>query len=122
MILGVEQEVLQGLTRGLPHPFPCVQPSPDAPGTLEDKEAELPFLEFDLGPPPELGPEVNHFLQELTSKSREDSESNSSPEPLMEEYKRWVMWRGQALDTPSWWQELVEILEVDDFQELAQKI
>ena len=23
---------------------------------------------------------------------------------------------------PSWWQELVEILEVDDFQELAQKI
>ena len=32
------------------------------------------------------------------------------------------MWRGQALDMPSWWQELVEIPEVDDFQELAQKI
>ena len=92
------------------------------PGTLEDEEAELPFLEFDLGPPPELGPEVNHFLQELASKSREDSESNSSSEPPAEEHKRWVMWRWWALDMPSWWQELVKIPEVEDFQELAQKI
>ena len=32
------------------------------------------------------------------------------------------MWRGWALDTPSWWQELVKIPEVEDFQELAQNI
>ena len=31
-------------------------------------------------------------------------------------------WRGQAVNTPSWWWELVGILEVSNFQELAQKI
>ena len=82
----------------------------------------MPFLEFDLGPPPDLGPEVNHFLQELASRSREDSESNSSSEPLAEEYERWVTWRGWALDMPSWWKELAKIPEVEDFQELAHRI
>ena len=33
-----------------------------AQGTPEGEEAELPFLECDLGPPPELRPEVDHFL------------------------------------------------------------
>ena len=69
-----------------------------------------------------MGPEVYHFLQELASKSREDSKSNSSLEPPVEEYERCVTWRGRALNMPSWWQELVEIQEVDSFQELAQKI
>ena len=40
----------------------------------------------------------------------------------MEEYKRWVTWWGQALNTPDWWQELAEIPKVDDYWELAQKI
>ena len=28
------------------------------------KRPELPLLDFDLEAPPELGPEVNHFLKE----------------------------------------------------------
>ena len=63
-------------------------------GTPEDEEDELTFLEFDLGPPPELGPEVDHFLQEPAHDSREDSKSNSSSEPPVEDYKRWVTWWG----------------------------
>ena len=63
------------------------------PETPDDEEAELLFLEFDLGPPPELEPEVNCFLQEPASQLREDSKSNSSLEPPGEEHKRWVMWR-----------------------------
>ena len=90
--------------------------------TLEDEEAELPFLEFDLGPPPELGPVVDHFLQELGSKPREDGEGDSSPEPPAEEYERLVAWRGQVVNRPSWWQELAGIPEVNDFQELDQNI
>ena len=53
--------------------------------TSEDEEAKPPFLEFNLGPPLELGPDVNHFLQEPAYKSREDEKSNS-PEPPAEEY------------------------------------
>ena len=54
------------------------------PGFGEDEEAELPFLDFNLEPPPELGPEVDHFLQELAGSSEEDDRNRSSPEPLVE--------------------------------------
>ena len=112
--------------RALPEDSPVHSPvhSPPqwGPGTWEDEEAEPPFLDFDLEPPPELGPDVSCFLQEPASNPREDSWSDSSPEPQMEDYKRWVMRQGQALNMPSWWQELVEIPEVGDFQELTQKI
>ena len=52
----------------------------------EDREAKLPLLDFDLEPPPE----VNHFLQEPACSLGEDDGSRSSPEHLVEEYKRWV--------------------------------
>ena len=100
---GAEQEAPQALLEESPVHSPMHSPPQWDLETLEDKEAELPFLEFDLGPLPELGPDIDHFLQEPARKSREDRESNSSPEPPAEEYKRWVQWRGQAVDMPSWW-------------------
>ena len=92
------------------------------PGAWEDEEAELPFLEFDLGLPPELGPDINHFLQQPASSARKESGNDSSLEPLVGEYQRWVTWQGWALDTPDWWQELAEIPDVDDHWELARKV
>ena len=92
------------------------------PGAWEDKGAELPFLEFNLGLPTELGPDVDCFLQELANSMREGSRSDSSPELPAEEYRRWVTWQGQVLNMPDWWQELVEIPEIDDHWELAQWI
>ena len=121
-IPGVEQEAPQGLVRRQPCPFPEHSPPWWGPGAWEDEGAELPFLEFDLGMPPELGPDVHHFLQELASSTREDSGSDSSPEPPAEEYERWVTWWGQILNMPDWWQELVEIPEVDNYWELAWMI
>ena len=53
---------------------------------------------------------------------REGSRSNSSPEPPVEEFGRWVTWQGQALNMPDWLQGLAEIPEIDDHQELAQRI
>ena len=88
----------------------------------EDKEAEPTFLEFDLGFPLELGPDVACFFGESANESREDEENNFPSEPLAEEYERWVEWRGQVVNMPSWWQELGKIPEVGDLQELAQKI
>ena len=105
-------------------PTPCPAYSspwwgPEAP---EDQEAELPYFEFNLGPPPELGLDVKDFFQEQNSRQVEDRGSGPSQEPQMEDYERWVEWRGQMDATPTCWWELLEILEVNNVQELAQKI
>ena len=110
------------MLEGSPVHSPEHSPPQGNPGAWEDEGAELPFLEFDLGLPLELAPDVDCFLQELASSTRERSGSDSSPEPPAEEYKRWVTWWGQALDMPEWWQELAEIPEVDDYWEMAQMI
>ena len=79
----------------------------------------MPYLEFNLGPPPELELDVKHFFQEQTSRQGEDGGSGPSQEPQMEDYERWVELRGQMFVTPTWWWELLEILEVNNVQELA---
>ena len=50
---------------------PPIPPAHSTP-QWEDKEDELPFLEFNLGPPPELGPNVECFFWEMANKSKED--------------------------------------------------
>ena len=45
------------------------------PGSGKDKEARLPFLDFDLELLLELGPEVNHFFQELTGSAGKMTET-----------------------------------------------
>ena len=102
-----------------PAPFFEYSPPWWGPESGEDGGAELPLLDFDLEPLPELGPEVNHFLQELAGSSEEDDGTRSSPESPVEEYERWVTWQAQAHDTPGWWPELAEIPDVNNHQELA---
>ena len=75
---------------------PTHSPPQWGPGVSENKEAEPPFLEFNLQPPPELGPDIDHFLQEPANGSREDNERDSSPDLPVEEYERWVIWRGMG--------------------------
>ena len=62
------------------------------------------------------------FFQGLAGKCGEDSGRQFPAEPPAKEYEKWVEWRGWAVDTPSWCQELEMIPDVDDIQELAQKI
>ena len=66
-----------------------------SPPQWEDEEAEPPFLEFNLGPPPELGPHIEHFFWEPANEYRKDGGSNFPLEPPGEEYERWVEWRGK---------------------------
>ena len=105
-----------------PVPFFEYSPPQWGPGSGEDKEAKPPLLDFDLEPPLELGPEVDHFLQEPAGSSEEDDRNRSSPEPPVDEYERWVTWRAQAHDMPGWWPELAKIPGMDDHQELAWKV
>ena len=88
-----------------------------SPPWWEDEEAG-----FNLGPPLELGPDVKCFLHGPAGECEEDTGSHFPAEPPAEEYEMWVEWRGWVVDIPSWWQELEMIPDVDDIQELAQKI
>ena len=72
-----------------------------SPPQWEDEEAEPPFLEFNLGSPPELGPDVEHFFQDPADECGEDGGSHFPAEPPAEEYERWVEWRAWTVDTPS---------------------
>ena len=68
--------------------------------TSEEEEEAL--LDFDLEAPPELGLEVNCFLQGLAESLEEEDRRTSSPEPPVEELESWVTWRAQRHDMPDW--------------------
>ena len=82
----------------------------------------MPLLDFDLEPLPELGPEVDHFLQELAGCLEKDDRNRSFPEFPVEAYERWVTWRAWVHDMPGWWLKLAKVPGVDDHQELAQEV
>ena len=94
------------------------------PGTTSEEEQALEqaSTDLDLGPLPELGPDLKCFLQEPTIMQGEDGGSDLSQGPLAEDYKDWIEWRGHRDGIPNWWQELVGIPGINDFWELTQKI
>ena len=47
-----------------------------------------------LGPPLELGPDLEHFLQELAIMQEEGRGSDLFQGPLVEDYKDWIEWKG----------------------------
>ena len=77
-------------------------------------------VELDLGPPSEIGPNVERFFHGQAGK--EDKEGHLPAEPPVGEHEERTEWRGQVVDTPDWWQELEMMLEVDNIQKLARKI
>ena len=89
---------------------------------LEPKEDKEASMEFDLESLPELGPEVNCFLQGPAKSLEEEDRKTSSPEPPVEELESWVTWRAQMQDMPGWWQELAEVPGVDDPKKLAWEV
>ena len=71
---------------------------------------------------PELGQEVTCFLQVPAKSSEEENVKMSSPKLPIEELERWVTWKAQAYETPSWWQELTRVPEVDNHEKLAHEV
>ena len=106
--------------RAFPEGSPTHSPTNSPPG-WEGEEAKPPSLEFDLGSPSELEPNVECFFQGPAGKWGDEGH-HLPVEPPVDNYEKWVEWRGQMVDTPSWWRELEEILDIEDTQELAQKI
>ena len=65
--------------------------------------------ESDLGPPPTLGPELEHFLEIPTTAQGARDQQDPLPEPSIDNYEMWLEWQAFQVDTPNWWKELVTI-------------
>ena len=78
--------------------------------------------DLNLEDPPELGSEVTCFLQGPAKGSEEEDVKAPSPEPPIEELRKWVTWKAWVCETPSLWQELTMVPEVDDHTGLAHEV
>ena len=87
----------------------------------ESKGDAVATEDLNLKEPLELGLEVTCLIQG-SAKNSEESKKAPSPEPPIEELQKWVTWKAQAYKTPSWWQELTMVPEVDDNKKLACEV
>ena len=81
--------------------------------------------EGDLGLPPSLKPNLEHFLGGHPSQQDQKGENprwDPPPKPPLDDYCKWIEWHGQCVDMPAWWRELQVIPVVEDHWELAQKV
>ena len=69
----------------------------------------------------DLGLEVACFLRGLARNS-EDEEKAPSPKPPVKELCRWVALKAETCKTPGWWRELLAVPDMQDCEELAQKV
>ena len=75
---GQSKRHCRALPEDSPTPSPTYSPPWWDPEALEGQDAELLYLEIDLEPPPELGPDIEHFFQEQASRQGEDRGSGPS--------------------------------------------
>ena len=78
--------------------------------------------ESDLGPPPTLELELEHFLGGPSPIWGARDRWGSPPELLIYNYEMWLEWQAHQMDMPDWWNELVTIPNVGDPKMLAQNI
>ena len=72
----------------------------DSGATLEEEQVlGQASTDFDLGPLPDLGPDLEYFLQELAVMQGEGDPSQGPP---AEGYEDWIEWRGCRVNTPDW--------------------
>ena len=116
---GQKRRAPPGVARGLPCSLLWVPHSWRGSESEGDVEATE---DFNLEDPLELGPEVTCFLQVPVKSSEEENVKVHSPKPPIEELEKWVTWKAQAYETPSWWQELTMVPEVDDYKKLACEV
>ena len=100
---------------------PYFEYHPSQRGSESEGDEEAPE-DFNLEDLPEFGPEVNCFHWGPVESSEEENMKTPSPKPLIEELEKWVTWRAQTYETPSWWQELVMVPGVDDHEKLAREV
>ena len=89
---------------------------------LESSREAAVMDNANLEEPPEFGPEVTCFLRGSAENSEEEGKRVHSPEPPLEELQKWVMWKAETYETPSWWRELMMVPGVEDHERHAQEM
>ena len=57
------------------------------------------------------------------SPGTSEDEGNRMPlEPVVTEFRQWVQWRADKCKTPSWWADLLAVLEIGDHKKLAREV
>ena len=74
-----------------------------------------------LDEPLELGPEVTCFLR-WSAENSEEEEKAPPPKPPVKEFCKWVTWKAEACEMPSWWRELMAVPEIEDCEKLAREV
>ena len=77
--------------------------------------------EVNLGPPPTLRPELEHFLEMHTTSWGTRGRWGYPPVLSIKNYDLWLEWQACQLDPSHWWEDLTAIPEVGDIKKLAQK-
>ena len=72
----------------------------------------------DLGELPELKPAVASFLW----GSLETSDEEMPLEPTVLDFAKWVHWKAERCNTPSWWMELSTVPGEDNTRKLARQV
>ena len=101
-------------------PVPYFEYHPSRRNSESAREA-MTTEDPDLEELPELGLEVASFLRGL-AKNSEEEEKAPSPKPPVKDFHQWVAWKAETCKTPGWWRELLAVPEVQDCEELVQKV
>ena len=75
----------------------------------------------DLGEPLEFKPAVASFLQGSPETSDEEGKK-MLPEPPVSHIAKWVHWKVERCNMPSWWTELSTFPGEDDARKLARQV
>ena len=75
--------------------------------------------ESDLGPPPILESELEHFLEAPTPMQGARDRQGSLPEPSINNYEVWLEWWAHQVDMPDWCKVLAAIPNAGDLQRLV---
>ena len=75
----------------------------------------------DLDETLELKPMIASFLTGSLETSK-DKGKETSPEPLVVEFSRWVAWKAKRCKTPEWWTKLLTVPGKDNHRKLAREV
>ena len=96
---------------------PSQSTDPDTPSGREGSEGG----DFDLWELLELKPAVASFL--WGSPETSDNEGEKMPlEPTILDFAKWVPWKAEKCNTPSWWMELSTVPGEDNTRKLARQV
>ena len=118
-IQGAKEEMLPGVTWGLPCSLIWISPVPKEPRVQGRGDGHW---RSQFGGATRIGARGHLLSQGVSWEFGGREWEGAPPEPPVEELWKWVPWKADACETPSWWRELMMVPGVDDHQKLAWEV